>query len=51
VVDKVVQRRHESIGGVLKHVHDGLVRPGWTSIGLLSLIACVTPLTASVMLL
>jgi hypothetical protein len=25
VVDKVVQRRHESIRGVLKHVHDGLV--------------------------
>jgi hypothetical protein len=25
VVDKVVQRRHESIRGVLKHVHDGLL--------------------------
>jgi hypothetical protein len=25
VVDKVVQRRHESIRRVLKNVHDGLV--------------------------
>jgi hypothetical protein len=25
VVDKVVQRRHECIRGVLKHVHDVLV--------------------------
>jgi hypothetical protein len=32
VVDKVVQRRHESIGGVLKHIHDGLVEV-WMDVG------------------
>jgi hypothetical protein len=32
VVDKVVQRRHESIGGVLKHIRDGLVEV-WVDVG------------------
>jgi hypothetical protein len=49
VVDKVVQRHRESIG-VLKHIHDGLVEVWWTSVGLFSLIACATSLTALVML-
>jgi hypothetical protein len=32
VVDKVVQHRHGSIQGVLKHVHDGLVEV-WMDVG------------------